>query len=175
MPETSNRKSRRFNGVFSALAIVVFTGIGLAAVIPPCRATAADGDFFLGDWVIAKAVVAPWADATHKPDQHEMKALLGKTVTFKTKQITGPEPVACNDLKYEVDDYGADMLFQGALAEKSDGTFTDASKLAAGLGFQGDSWKTLETGCANELDYHFLDKNTAAFGLNDYVYTLKRK
>jgi len=54
------------------------------------------------------------------------------------------------------------------------------AKLAAQLGFRGSTsktqtWKTLETGCGNELDYHFLDPSTAAFGLNNYVYILKKQ
>ncbi len=156
-------------------AIMALLAMGLMTTASGNSASASNADFFLGSWVIVKAVVAPWADAARKPDEREMKSLLGKVVTFEPKQIAGPAPVACHELNYQLNDYGADMLFQGALAEKPDGTFTDASKLAASLGFQGDSWKTLETGCGNELDYHFLDRNTADFGLNDYVYTLKRK
>ena len=36
-------------------------------------------------------------------------------------------------------------------------------------------WKTLETGCDNEIELHFLDDGTAAFGLNNYIYLLKKK
>ena len=68
------------------------------------------------------------------------------------------------------------MLFQGAFGEmhlrdKS----VDPAKVSARVGFQGSSWKTLETGCGNEIDYHFLDPTTAAFGLNDYIYILKKQ
>ena len=56
----------------------------------------------------------------------------------------------------------------------------DPAKIAATLGFRGSAsktptWKTVETGCANELDFHFLDPTTAAFGLNNYVYMLKKQ
>jgi hypothetical protein len=51
----------------------------------------------------------------------------------------------------------------------------DTLKLAAKVGFKGTSWKSLGTGCANEIDYHFVDPNTAEFGLNDYVYILKKQ
>jgi hypothetical protein len=68
------------------------------------------------------------------------------------------------------------MLFQGAFEEmQSKDKSADPVKIAAGLGFKGTSWKTLETGCGNELDYHFLDPATAALGLNNYVYTLKKQ
>jgi hypothetical protein len=156
---------------FQQSLYVVFPAALLAISMPAAAAT----NFFLGNWTIDKAVVAPWADPASKPDDTEMKSLVGKTVTFKAKQIVGPDILACKSLKYEVTEGGADMLFQGALAEKPDGTKQDANKLAADLGFQGASFKTLQTGCENELDFSFVDDNTAEFGLNDYVYTLKRK
>jgi hypothetical protein len=132
-------------------------------------------DFFLGNWTIEKAVVAPWADPASKPDDAEMKSLVGKTVTFKNKEIAGPRIVACKDPSYEIHDGGADMLFQGALTQKQDGSSQDPNKPAADLGFKGSSWKTLQTGCENELDYHFVDDKTVEFGLNDYVYTLTHR
>jgi len=135
----------------------------------------ADAPFYLGDWTIDKALVAPWADAARKPDTAEMKSLVGKAVSFKDKQILGPKILACKSLKYEVMRGGADMLFQGALAEKAGGSLQNANKLAAGLGFQGTTWKVLQTGCGNELDFSFVDNDTAEFGLNDYVYVMKRK
>jgi hypothetical protein len=51
----------------------------------------------------------------------------------------------------------------------------DPNKVAASVGFQGKSWKSLQTGCSNELDYHFVDDKTAEFGLNNYLYTLKKQ
>lgn len=138
-------------------------------------ALAAD-PFYLGTWRIDSAEIAPWADTARKPDTEEMKSLVGKTITIKPTEITGPPALACKGPKYVVKNYPADMLFQGAFGEmhrreKS----TDPSKLAAALGFRGSSWKTVETGCGNELDYHFLDPTTFAFGLNDYVYKLKKQ
>jgi hypothetical protein len=69
------------------------------------------------------------------------------------------------------------MLFQGAFGEmRSRDKTADPVKIAASVGFRGSqSWKTLETGCAVEIDYHFIDPSTASFGLNDYVYTLKKQ
>jgi hypothetical protein len=48
-------------------------------------------------------------------------------------------------------------------------------KLAAAIGFRGSRWKTLETGCGVEIDYHFLDESTAAIGLNNYIYILTKQ
>ncbi|MGA3187074.1 MAG: hypothetical protein ABSF22_08180 [Bryobacteraceae bacterium] len=132
--------------------------------------------FYLGTWKIASAVVAPWADAAHKDDAAEMKSLVGKTVIFKPLEIIGPRQAACKGPHYQVKDYPADYLFQGAFDEmRRRDPSVDPAKLAAKLGFRGSSWKTLETGCATELDFHFIDPATAAFGLNNYVYTLKKQ
>ncbi len=139
-------------------------------------ASAAD-PFYIGTWKIASASVAPWqVERPYGDDRTEMKSLVGKTVVIEGSAILGPHAVACKGPHYQVKDYPADMLFQGAFGEmhRRDAS-ADPAKIAAGLGFRGSSWKTLETGCANELDYHFLNPTTAAFGLNNYVYTLKKQ
>ena len=149
--------------------IAIFGCIGFAAALM------AGDPFYLGTWKIASAVVAPWADPA-RPDRSEMKSLVGKTVTIKPKEIAGPRTLACVGPKYRVKDYPADWLFQGAFGEMHDrNKSADPVKIAASLGFRGSSWKTLQTGCANELEYHFVDPTTAEFGLNDYVYTLKKQ
>ena len=105
-----------------------------------------------------------------------MKGLVGKVFSIMPKMITGPRQLACPRPKYEVKDYTADMLFQGEFAEmRGRDKSADPMKLAADVGFRGSSWKTLETGCGNEIDFHFIDPNTAAFGLNDYIYILKKQ
>jgi hypothetical protein len=147
----------------------------LTAGVLPVGGYGADA-FYLGNWKIVSAVVAPWADPARKPVVAEMKSLVGKTVSIGAKSIVGPRPVACNGPHYRVRDYPADMLFQGAFEEMH---FRDKSvdpkKVAAKLGFEGSTFKTLETGCGNELDYHFANPTTALFGLNDYAYTLKKE
>jgi hypothetical protein len=132
--------------------------------------------FYIGTWKIASAVAAPWwDDRGHEGDVAEMKSLVNNIVVIQPKAIVGPRPVACRGPNYRVKDYPADMLFQGAFGEmQRRDKSADPAKIAAKLGFRGSSWKTLETGCGNELDYHFLDPVTADFGLNNYVYTLKK-
>jgi len=147
----------------------------LAAGLVP-SAVAAE-PFYIGTWKIASATVAPWQVARpYGDDRAEMKSLVGKTVVIQPKAILGPHAIACKGPNYRLKDYPADMLFQGAFDEmhRRDPS-ADPAKIAAGLGFHGRSWKTLETGCGNELDFHFLDPNTAAFGLNNYVYILKKQ
>jgi hypothetical protein len=140
-------------------------------------ATLAGADpFYLGTWKITSAAIAPWQELPYRDDSAEMKSLVGKTVVIRAKSIAGPRQVACQGPHYQIKDYPADMLFQGAFGEMHQrDKSADPVKIAAKLGFRGSSWKTLETGCGNELDYHFLDPTTAAFGLNNYVYTLKKQ
>ncbi|MGY8666492.1 hypothetical protein Q3C01_29645 [Bradyrhizobium sp. UFLA05-109] len=129
---------------------------------------------YVGTWKFTSAVVAPWADAQHKPDSAEQARLMGKMVLVKAKEISGPRPFACAKPQYKLTDYAADMIFQGAFDEMQHSSKkTDPKALAASLGFTGDKIKTLETGC--EIDFHFVDDTTIEAGLNDYVYTLKKQ
>lgn len=105
-----------------------------------------------------------------------VRALTGKTVVLTPQAIAGPRQVACSGPRYQIKDYPAGMLFQGALEEMhARDKSADPSRLAASLGFKGSTWKTLETGCANELDFHFIDASTAALGLNNHVYILNKQ
>lgn len=120
------------------------------------------------------AVAAPWADPQRKPDDAERARLLGKTVVFKTREISGPRPLACVRPQYKMTDYGPDMIFQGAFDEmQRTSKKAEPKALAASLGFAGDKIKTLETGC--EVDFHFVDDTTAEVGLDNVVYTLKKQ
>lgn len=140
-----------------------------------CASPAAD-PFYIGTWKIASAAPAPWSNAQLKPYQPEMKSLPAKIVTIRANEITGPRQLACKRPKYVIKDYPADMLFQGMLGEMHEkDKAVDAVKEAGKFGFRGTSWKTLETGCGNEVDLHFIDPSTAVFGLNNVVYTLKKE
>jgi hypothetical protein len=147
------------------------TCFAVSAILAPAQA--ADSSY-LGVWKLSGAVVAPWADPRQKPDSAEQSRLLGKTVTFKAREIAGPRPIACATPHYKISDFTADLLFQGAFEEmQSKDKSVDPNKIAASLGFSGTTIKTLETGC--EIDFHFVDATTAEIGLNDYVYTLKKQ
>jgi hypothetical protein len=150
------------------------TALSVALALGFC-AFAADV-FYLGTWKIDSATVGPWWSEKGKPDPAEMKSLAGKTFVISATGITGPRQVACKGPKYRVKDYPADMLFQGAFGEmQSRDKSVDPAKVAATVGFKGSSWKTVETGCGNELDFHFIDPSTAAFALNNYIYILKKQ
>ena len=152
-----------------------FAGIAclLVSVGAAGPATAAD-PFYMGSWTFTTAVVAPWADRQRTPDGTERARLMGKAIVLKAKEISGPRPFACARPQYKVTDYGPDMIFQGAFDEMQRADKKAEPKaLAASLGFANGPIRTLETGC--EIDVHFVDDTTAEVGLNNYVYTLKKR
>lgn len=144
--------------------------IGAAMAV---AAIAADATY-LGTWKVTGATTAPWADPAQKADVAEQMRLIGKSVVFKTREVAGPEPLACKAAHYKEKNYPADMIFQGAFDEmKSKEKSVDPNRIAASLGLTGNGIKTVETGC--EIDFHFVNATTAEIGLNDMVYTLKKQ
>jgi hypothetical protein len=141
---------------------------------PLSPASAAD-PFYLGNWKFTAAVVAPWATpAARKPNRAERDSLLGKAVSIRPNEIAGPRVFACHQPRYALKQYPAGDLFQGAFGEMRErDPAVDPGKLAAKLGFKGNSFTTLETGC--EFDWHFVDQTTVKVGLNDWIYTLKKQ
>src|SRR5579863_6414702 len=156
--------------MMKSYSLIAAAALGLA-IGASARAAAPS---YLGAWKIESAVLAPWADPAHPLDPSEKTAMLGKTVVLQPHAITGARQLACKGPQYKLVDYTADMLFQGALEERHQANpKVSAAGLAAGLGFKGSSWKTLETGC--EIDWHFTSPTSAKIGLNDYVYTLTKR
>ena len=158
-------KGVRIEPVTRLAVLVLFAGVVLAA-----------DPFYLGRWRIESASVAPWWNERQEPDTAEMKGLTGKTVAITPTKITGPRQLGCSNPRYVVKEYPADMLFQGMFGEMHErDRSVDPAKVAARVGFRGTKWKTVETGCGNELDFHFLDESTFAFGLNNYIYLVRRQ
>ena len=155
--------------LFSAWLLTLWVSVSASAI-------AADV-FYLGTWKISSAVVAPWVKGpAYDDDTKEMKSLVGKIIIIKPSETAGPGILECKDPRYKLVDFPANMLFQGAFEEmQTKDKSVDPGKIAAKLGFRGTKWKTLETGCANELDYHFLDDATAEFALDNYIYTIRKQ
>lgn len=153
--------------------LVVFLTVLVLRVVAYTTADAADPTY-LGSWKFAGAVGAPWSTPRLAPDGAERARLIGKTITFTSGAIAGPQPFACKGPHYKLTDYTADLLFQGAFDEmRSKDKSIDPDRIAAGLGFNGKTIRTLETGC--EFDFHFVDAATVQVGLNNTVYTLKKQ
>lgn len=122
--------------------------------------------YFLGKWTISASQPAPWSKPADKPVESDLKALMGRDVVFLKDRIDAPSPLGCRKPRYELKQYPPDMLFQG--------TLTDPDKQAKALGY-GPSIETLETGCEGAIDFHFLDRHSAMFALNNRLYRLERK
>jgi hypothetical protein len=82
---------------------VVACFITCAAVAQVVPGNAADS-FYIGNWKLTGAIVAPWADLKQKPDSAEQSRLIGKTIVFKAREITGPPPFACKTPHYKESD-----------------------------------------------------------------------
>jgi hypothetical protein len=154
----------------------LFAGLGL--LLASNNFALAQG-VFSGTWIITGAVHAPWEDPKSPMADSDEKRMIGKAVSFEARRVAGPEPIGCNGPKYKVTDAPFDMLFEGGLATPP-GTPTAqpdaaaAERSARQLGFRGKAAKTLDAGCT-ELQFHLVDDDTALFGLNDRVFTMKRK
>jgi hypothetical protein len=159
------------NPVMSAhprLRAALIASLSLAAASPAL----AQGGGITGRWIIAKAVLAPWADPLQRGGEAEERRLVGRTVTFGPHSVTGPAPLGCLRATYSAHDDTADLIFEGELAEPdAAGRPRDAVALARSLGMTTRTVLTLETSCS-EVAYHRVSPTTLVFGLNNRVYTL---
>jgi hypothetical protein len=129
---------------------------------------------YAGTWLIEKSEPAPWAKTADMIEAKEVKRLTGTKVEFKSDRIVGAEPLGCKGPNYELKQYGADDLFQGALAEYGDPS-TTPDAMAAKLGFARRPIPSLVTGCVAEIEFHELDTDHLAFALNNSIYRLTRQ
>ena len=83
--------------------------------------------------------------------------------------------MVCKGPHYALSDYPAGGLFLGEFGEMhTRNPSVEGGNLAASVGFKGTKSKRLEAACATELDFHFIDERTAAFALNNYIYTVRK-
>jgi hypothetical protein len=149
-------------------------GLALAATLSFGPAALAQPAEFAGRWVIAGATIAPWADPAGARDLSEVGRLVGQSVSFRARSVSGPEPLGCAGAVYVTRMDGPDMLFEGSLAEPdAAGRPRNARALARGIGMTTPTVRTLETGCS-EISYHRLAADELVFGLNDHVYRMRR-
>jgi hypothetical protein len=160
----------------STTAVAAAFATALVALAATAGARAANMAAFAGTWVIRSSTVAPWKEPTNPLGTKEEGGLVGRTVVFGTKAVTGPSPIGCAKPVYKVATGGPDMIFEGQLAEpRAWQNNADAASLAAKLGF-GDPAHiaTLDAGCT-ELQFHQMKPGVLAFGLNNRVYVMTRK
>lgn len=129
-------------------------------------ASAAEPSAFLGAWLIASSQPAPWVAPGRQLGQSDVHGLVGKRVVFAADRIDAQPPLACAGPRYEIRSYPPDGLFQGNL--------TDPARQAVALGYRLPEIRTLETGCPDIIDYHFIDADTAMFALDNRLYRMER-
>lgn len=122
---------------------------------------------FYGVWMIIKARQAPWIK-DYSWSGPESQRLVGKKVIFLWDGIDAPAPIGCDDPRYRTIDVPPEALFQGNL----DQPVTQAQM----LGFRaGAPITTLVTDCEGFLEFHFVDRSTAMFALDNVIYTIRRR
>ncbi len=145
----------------------MMNGIAAVALIVGANASAAEPSAFLGAWLISSSQPAPWAAPGQQPPQSDIDRLVGKQVVFAANRVDAPPPLACVGPRYEIKTHPPDGLFQGNL--------TDPDKQAVALGYRIPQIMTLETGCPDIIDFHFVDTNTAMFALDNRLYRMERR
>lgn len=143
-------------------------GLFLLAALP----TRAQG-VFAGSWIVTKAEDAPWVGPKSDLKPHYEAVLRNATITFRANGVDAPGWFACAKPHYAITELEPESLFEGGLDDPDHG-MTTPKETAAKLGFVGEKFQTLETGCA-ELSFHLAAPDTIVFGLNNVIYTLKRK
>lgn len=144
--------------------------IAIWALATPARAE----DFpILGDWMIQKAIVAPWvgpnADIAHLAALS--RAHLNMMVSFFPDRVVAKDAkIACTDIDYERTLYPPELIFQASLPDP------DQVEIAAGLGFPSGKIPGFDVDCgSNVQSYHFADRDTVLFALENIIYTMDRQ
>lgn len=123
---------------------------------------------FFGLWMISKASPAPWVDGNHTADPFLSQRWVGKKVIFLWGGIDAPYPLGCDAPDYRTIEVPPENLFQGNL--------TAPVIQAQALGFRaGAPVMTLQTSCEHSIDFHFINRTTAMFALDNVIYTLRKR
>lgn len=134
------------------------------AALLGARAAAAQGPFS-GTWAVSGWQHAPWLSAAERKTWKPDSTLLRGTITFTDRKVIAPQPVHCDDPKYELKAVPFGYLFEGGLTAPK----TQARK----LGFTGSQVQTLSPGC--EIDFFMLKPGTALFALSNIIYTITKR
>ena len=150
-----------------ALSLLALIGLAVAARLD---AIAAENALF-GKWQITEAMVAPWSKQKSKGQSAETRKLLNMEVTFAAKTMKSNYPTLnCSNAAFEMRSDPPDVLFQGSLAEPNQ------ARVAESMGLPHGEVPGVEVTCSSgDFPFHFRDKDTALFALNDVIYTIKRK
>ena len=140
----------------------------VCAGLQPCAAQGV----FTGSWDVVAQDLAPWVAGRKDLKPQAEPALRNAHLVFSADRVQAPLWMGCKKPKYEMMQLDFDTLFEGGLSDPEHG-LNDPKKLATKLGFTKEPVASMVTSCS-ELLFHLVDPNTAVFGLNNMVYTLKR-
>jgi len=137
-----------------------------------CTAAHAQTNPLLGNWRIVSAGVAPWigADKILTIKEDDARRFVKQKISFTAGQVKSRDPLlACKGPRYEPTKIPPAGLFQGNLPEPK-------ADVAKALGLPAGDVPGVDVACPNSLfSYHFRDKDTAMFALDNVIYTLKRR
>jgi hypothetical protein len=143
-----------------------------AVTISLLACTTAQAQTLLGRWQITTAAVAPWisGDKIHTLKESDVRRYIKQRVTFEAAAVKSRDPIfACKGPVYEPTRIPPGGLFQGGLPEPK-------GDIARALGLPDGVVPGVDVACPNSrFSYHFRDKDTALFALDNVIYTLKRR
>ncbi|KAB2883754.1 MAG: hypothetical protein F9K38_05325 [Pseudorhodoplanes sp.] len=148
------------------MAILLIAGSDLRAETP-ARAHHA----LTGHWGVTRAEPAPWlpgeAAAARKA---QADPLLDQRISFSSGAMSSRYPVLnCRDAEFMPTRVPPQGLFQGNLP-------ANQSKVANRLGFKDAEIEGIDVTCsAGSFSFHFIDRSTALFALDNMIYRLKRR
>jgi hypothetical protein len=127
----------------------------------------------IGSWIIEQAIVAPWIRPNVDIARFTAlsRAHLHMIVSFFPDHVEAKDPeLACTNVDYERTLLSPEQIFQGNLPDP------DQVEIAAELGFPSGKIPGFDAGCASSSQsYHFANRDTLLFALDDIIYTMDRQ
>lgn len=149
-------------------------GIAPCWIAASASLPAAAQERFAGDWVVAGAVVAPWASEPRDPtDEAEARRFLGKRLAIGASALRAPAPLGCAKPTCVFRNAAADTLFEGSLSADGANKPTDPVVVARSLGVTQPTTRGMTASCS-EVEFFLTGPDTMLFGLNNRVFTAKR-
>jgi len=128
----------------------------------------------LGDWMIDKAIVAPWVGPNANIGRLKSlsRAHLNMIVSFFPGRVAAKDPsLSCADADYERTLFPPELIFEANLPDP------DQVEIATGLGLPSGNIPGFDVDCTGSSvqPYHFANRNTLLFALEGIIYTMDRQ
>ena len=149
-------------------------GLAVTACLAAASALAAPAEIsILGDWEIVEAEPGPWTDPADRPAlMSEGKRMRKLVISFAANQVHSKHRAfSCTrGVTYEPNSLDPDSIFQGNLPEPN------PTAAALRMGFARSAIPGVDVRCLKATyTFHFRDRNTTLFNLDNVIYTLKRR